>query len=216
MSEADLYCSRPGVVGGASWAAGAYSPVTNKIYIPSITKPAVNKLIKEAKIFGSNRYIKNTLVRFAEGPQGLPLFKPPYGRLTAIDMTTGEHSWMRAIGKGPKNNPALKNLNITEDLGWARRIFVLATPTLIFAAQEGLTKITLATVNLNAPIFDVKNDEPFLRALDPETGEMVAELPIPQNAFGSPMTYMVNGRQFILIPYGGANLDSGIMAFGLE
>ena len=68
-----------------------------------------------------SRYAAYTDERI-RGPQGLPLTKPPYGRITAIDMRTGDHLWMRALGSGPVNHPALQGLDLP-DLGWGVRFF---------------------------------------------------------------------------------------------
>ena len=69
------------------------------------------------------------------GPDQLPITKPPYGRITAIDLTTGEHKWMIPHGTGPREHPRLVGLNLP-DLGWPSRGFVLATKSLLFAVQE--------------------------------------------------------------------------------
>lgn len=202
----------PGFWGGASWSGAVYSPVTGKLYVPSVTRPALN-LLKQAPNGGG--YIRDILRTNLEGPQGLPLFKPPYGRITAIDMVSGDHTWMTPIGKGPKDHPALAGLNIKEDLGWPRRIHMLGTPSLLFAAQEGTNTAIGFENNGKTVLYQFKNEEPYLRALDPETGKILAEIELPANAFGAPITYVIKGKQYIVLPYGGGTLKSGIMALSL-
>src|SRR5262249_23876373 len=73
------------------------------------------------------------------GPQGLPLVKPPYGRITAINLNTGEHLWMRPVGEGPRAHPALRHLHLPP-LGWPRRSFALLTKSLLFVAQQGILR----------------------------------------------------------------------------
>ncbi len=207
--------SLPGLVGGASWAGAAFNPLTGYLYVPSVTQPNVTVLNK-TKEGTPTAYVRDIMRTRIEGPQGLPLFKPPYGRITAIDMTTGDHVWMKPVGKGPKNHPALKHIPLPkEDLGWPRRIHVLATPDLIFAAQDGKSQVIGMQNSMMTLIYKAENDEPFLRAFDAKTGELRAEIPLPGNAFGAPMTYVEQGKQFILLPYGGAGLKSGLMALSL-
>lgn len=94
----------PGLLGGNNWAA--WHPGTGMLYVPSRTMPSLailNRIDDEAS---HTRYSADRRTRLS-GPRGLPLFKPPYGRVTAIDMGTGEHRWMRPLGRGPVNHPAL-------------------------------------------------------------------------------------------------------------
>ena len=124
----------PGVLGGASWAGAALHPEKGILYVPSITNPV---LLTVRKSEGTQPPPYVGLMQFGPvGPQGLPLLKPPYGRVTAIDLNTGEHLWMRAIGAGPKDHPALRHLDLPP-LGWPHRIFVLLSKSLLFVAQEG-------------------------------------------------------------------------------
>ena len=127
--------SVPGVIGGASWAGAAVDPVHGILYVPSITNPAALLVGKNPDTTSIHRYTGTFDLGIA-GPRGLPLLKPPYGRVTAIDLNTGEQLWMKPSGKGPKDHPALAGLNLP-DLGWALRTFVLRTPSLLLAAQEG-------------------------------------------------------------------------------
>lgn len=124
--------------------------------------------------------------------QGLPLVKPPYDRITAYDMNTGEILWQKTHSSTPddiKNNPALKGLDLPR-LGQPGRIFVgvLATKTLLIAGEGG--------VHTNAKGEQVA----LLRAYDKETGaDIPAEVNMPGKETGSPMTYMYNGKQYIVV-----------------
>ncbi len=153
--------------------------------------------------------------RVAEGPQGLPLVKPPYGRVTAIDLNTGEHLWVRPSGEGPRDHPALAGLDLPQ-LGWPSRTFVLRTPSLLFTAQEGPFEITGFSPRGNAMVLETSSRNPSLRAHDPATSELIAEIPLPANASGSPMTYLVNGTQYIAIPIGGTALRAELVTLRLR
>jgi len=110
-----------------------------------------------------------------EGPQGLPLFKPPYGRITAIDLSTGNRKWMTPHGDGPRTHPAIKHLNLP-NLGINRRGFLIVTKTLLIAAQEG------SWFNETPPKYPA-----YLRAFDKSTGKLIAQVPLPAHATGQPI-----------------------------
>jgi quinoprotein glucose dehydrogenase len=129
--------------------------------------------------------------------QGLPLIKPPYDRITAYDMTTGDLIWQKAHSSTPDeiaSNPALKGLNLPR-LGQPGRTFigVLATRTLLIAGEGG--------VHTN----DAGERVALLRAYDKATGADVGAVNMPARQTGSPMSYMVNGRQYIVVAVSGAN-----------
>lgn len=145
-----------------------------------------------------------------EGPQGLPFTKPPYGRVTAIDVNTGEHLWMMPMGKGPVDHPALADLDLP-DLGWPFRTFVVRTPSLLLASQEGPFSIRGLSPRGNSIYLDTEDMDPSLRALDPATGEIVGEVPLPGNASGGFVTYEANGTQYIAVPIGGASQRARIV-----
>ena len=106
----------PGTLGGASWAGAAVDPARGVLYVPSISGPVILKVRKSEGIHAAYAY--TGLLQFGpDGPEGLPLVKPPYGRVTAIDLNTGEHLWMRPIGNGPRNHPALQHLNLPRWVG---------------------------------------------------------------------------------------------------
>jgi quinoprotein glucose dehydrogenase len=200
----------PGVSGGGSWAGAAFHPKTGRLYVPSIkgtwtlrvwrnTRNPVDYAYKGAPDYGP------------VGPQGLPLMKPPYGRITAIDLNEGEHVWRAAVGEGPRNHSAIRHLNL-DRLGWARRIFVLVTDSLLFAVQEGININRGGSPRGNASEINTVNSDPALLAFDLESGDQVAKIALPSNAAGSPMTYMANGVQYIAVPVGGASQLAELVA----
>jgi quinoprotein glucose dehydrogenase len=124
--------------------------------------------------------------------QGLPLNKPPYDRITAYDMNTGDILWQKTHSSTPdeiKNNPALKGLDLPR-LGQPGRTFVgvLTTRTLVIAGEGG--------VHTNSKGEQVA----LLRAYDKATGaDIPGEVNMPGKQTGSPMTYMYNGKQYIVV-----------------
>lgn len=147
------------------------------------------------------------------GPEGLPSLKPPFGRITAIDLDSGNHRWAIASGEGPRDHPALQGLKLPK-LGWPLRTFVLVTKTLLFAAQEGPVgpeNFSSGSLQADHTIRDAK-----LRVYDKKIGEDVARFELPSNATGSPMTYVANGKQFVVVAIGGSNLPAELVAFSLN
>lgn len=184
----------PGQWGGANWSGAAVHPDKGIIYIPSITFPMPHWLTKTADKDAPYAYYGN-INNYLSGPRGLPLTKPPYGRITAIDLHQGEHAWMQPVGEGPRDHPALSGLNLPP-LGWRRRIFVLLTESLLFAPQAGRRPEEVDF----GPGMD---DDPYLWAFDPDSGETIGHVELPGNAHGAPITYMSGGKQYIVVPIGG-------------
>ena len=137
--------------------------------------------------------------------QGLPLIKPPYGRITALDMNKGTLVWQIAHGDTPdniKNHPALKGLTIPRT-GRQGRIGVLVTKTLAIAGEGGFA--TTATGQRGA----------MLRAYDKMTGQDVGAVYMPAPQTGSPMTYLHNGKQYLVVAISGAGYSAELIAFKL-
>jgi quinoprotein glucose dehydrogenase len=135
----------------------------------------------------------------------LPLGKPPYGRISAIDLNKGEMLWQIAHGETPdniRNHPALKGLNIPRT-GRPGLIGTLATKTLVIAGEGGY--FTLPSGARGA----------MLRAYDKATGKEVGTVYMPAPQSGSPMTYMLNGKQYIVIAISGGNYSGELLAFRL-
>ena len=126
----------PGVAGGASWSGAALDPETGRLYVTSRTLPFVTRLISARRIAADPSIATSPILKPLFGPEGLPLFKPPFGRIVAIDLNTGEHAWTVPLGEGPRKHPLLAALDLPR-LGSSRRGFPLVTRTLLFAAQEG-------------------------------------------------------------------------------
>jgi quinoprotein glucose dehydrogenase len=136
--------------------------------------------------------------------QGLPLVKPPYGRITAIDLNKGTIAWQIAHGDTPdniKNHPALKGLTIPRT-GRAGLVGVLVTKTLAIAGEAGFA----TTPNGRGAM---------LRAYDKATGKDAGAVYMPAPQSGSPMTYMQNGKQYIVLAISGAGYSAELIAFKL-
>lgn len=203
----------PGFRGGASWAGASYDPETNHIFIPSITAPSVVQLYTEQGGQSPTPSFRASMRSVLTLSNGLPITKPPYGRVTTINLDTGDQVWTEPMGNGPINHPALRDLHL-QRLGWPYRGFPLATKTLLFIAQEGDMIQPLYRPNGQDGIFaDV---EPNVQVFDKKSGHLITEIPLPSNASGSPMTYMAAGKQFIVIATGGANLPSELVALSLR
>ena len=184
--------ARPNASGAATWAGAAVDPETGMLYVPSNNLYSVFRL-REARP-GEAGNLRYREVR--EGgapprmPQGLPLFKPPYTRMTAIDMNTGDHAWMQPLGNGDRirNHPMLRHLDLPPLGGDSEDHGPLLTPTLLISAlSAGGT-----------------NDGPQLVARDKATGEVLAAIDLPRGALGTPMTYLLDGRQYIALTIGGS------------
>jgi len=203
----------PGIIGGASWAGAAVDPNKGIIYIPSYSYPAVITLNKTKDLDADYAYT-GTLAFGPNGPRGLPLIKPPYGRITAIDLNTGEHKWMQPVGDWPRDHPTLRHLDLPL-LGWAQRNFPLLTRSLLFAATQAQWDVTGNSPRGNAIEVTFEEQNPFLWAFDPDNGELISRIELPSNAQGGPVTYMTDGKQFIVIPIGGANRPAELIALSL-
>ena len=196
----------PGSLGGANWPGGALDPESGYLYVQSATAPSVIALVNEPEVSDMD-YIRGGGLRLrgGGGPQGLPLFKPPWGRVTAIDLNAGEIAWQVPNGDAPeyvKNHPALEGIELGMT-GRPDRGGVLVTRTLLFAGEGG---------GMFAAAGSGGNK---LRAHDKATGEVVAEFELPANQTGLPMTYMHEGRQFIVVAVGARGHAGELVALAL-
>jgi quinoprotein glucose dehydrogenase len=189
----------PGLIGGADWAGAAAHPGKGMLYVPSHTIPSIVQLTAPRWGSASSAFAARTRDR-VRGPEGLPLTKPPYGRITAIDLNTGEHVWMRATGRGPVDHPAIDHLDLP-DLGWGNRAFVVTTSTLLLAAFQNPHEDG-GRYGRERRAGDWIDREALLRAYDLDTGAVIGAVELPGNAYGNPMTYMAGGRQYIVVPLG--------------
>ncbi len=137
---------------------------------------------------------------------GLPLIKPPYGRVTAINMNTGDHVWMAPIGGTPeniKNHKMLQGVTIPRYTGRAGRTGIMLTKTLLFAGERGpLDNVDGQTVS-------------WFRSYDKATGAIVSEMQIPANVTNVPMTYMAGGKQYIVIAVAAVGKPAELLALAL-
>jgi len=213
----------PSTTGGTNWQGGSFDPETKILYVYSATQISPLGLVP-GESRSDMQYIRGEArdpklppaplpaagaAGGEAGPnitvQGLPLVKPPYGRITAIDLNRGEMVWQIAHGETPdniRNHPALKGLNIPRT-GRPGRIGTLVTKTLVIAGEGGF--------------FTTSNGQrgAMLRAYDKATGQDVSAVYMPAPQTGSPMTYMLNGRQYLVVAIGGAGYSSELLAFRL-
>ena len=205
----------PGSQGGADVQGAAFDPETGILYVPSITSPFVADIIEGNPDRTNLAFIKGRR-QWIGGPRGLPLFKPPYGRITAIDMNTGEILWMVPNGHGPTDHPAIADLNLGR-LGSPGRPGPLLTKTLLFIGEGSDVGIQEGgRVMDGMPLNIVTNyGEPWFRAYDKATGAVVWETEIEAGTTGVPMTYLHEDRQYIVVPIGGREVPGQWVAFSL-
>jgi quinoprotein glucose dehydrogenase len=193
----------PGSVGGADWTGAALDPETGTLYVPSMTNPFVANLVPGNPAQTNLRYRASTR-ELLLGPQGLPLLKPPYGRITAIDLNRGEHTWMVPNGEGPRDHPLLKPLNLPP-LGHASRGALLVTKTLLFAPDGD-------QINTRTP---AGGGGQMFRALDKATGRTVWETRLEAGVTAAPLTYLYKGRQYIVLTIGGRDHPAEFVAWSV-
>ena len=184
----------PGWGGGGWWTGAAFDPDSGLFYIPSATIPIVVQL-QEADPEKSNlRFVRGGAMNVG-GPQGLPLTKPPYGRIVATNLNSGEQEWMIPHGEGIRQKIIDMGILDPGPVGGPSRTGPLLTKTLLFVAQ-------------------VDNGRNLLRAFDKATGAVVHEIELPLPPQGSPMTYAVKGQQYLSIAIGGGP-DSRLFTLSL-
>ena len=192
---------RPSVGGGANWSGAAVDPETGVLYVPSVNAYSTIGISapEPHEQQSTLNYIRRSLSAGPVMPRGLPLWKPPYSRMTAIDMNTGDHAWMTPTGNGDRirNHPMLRDLDLPPLGGDAGRTGSLLTRTLL----------------IHALVAGGSDGGPRLVAYDKATGAELASLDLPGGALGAPMTYLLDGRQHIALTVGGE--VSGLVAFRL-
>ena len=211
----------PSATGGPNWPGGALDPETNILYIYSFRAPSVIGLVPgnpDMAYVGGRAPDPNAKPAAGGAPpagegggaavtvQGLTLLKPPYGQISAIDLNKGEIVWQTAHGETPeaiKNHPALKGLTIPRTGRANGRIGTLVTKSLVIAGETGF-----------GPTPDGRRGA-MLRAYDKATGAEVGAQYIPAPQTGSPMTYTLNGRQYLVVPVSGAGYSGELIAFAL-
>jgi quinoprotein glucose dehydrogenase len=225
----------PSEVGGTNWPGGSYDPETHILYVFSQTNAASISLVRSPDSKTSDmRYVQGNArsgVRKSGGVgeasatpstttaavdtggdtaapvttvRGLPLVKPPYGRISAIDLDKGNILWQIAHGETPdyiRNSPLLKGLTIPRT-GQKGYIGTLVTKTLLIAGEPAFTTTP-------------SGRGAMLRAYNKATGTEVGAVYMPAPQSGSPMTYMLNGKQYIVLAIGGGNYSGELLAFRL-
>jgi len=183
----------PGFGGGANWQGVAFDPETNMLYVPSTSHPMAIGLTRDTFFEDSDFDYAMARGFGVEGPFGLPLIKPPYGRITAIDMNAGEHVWMMANADTPEEileHPKLRGVDIPERTGHGDRGGLLVTSSLLFAGE-------------GAGLYGGQTGGgPIFRAHDKATGDIISEFELPAKQTGLPMTYQIDGVQYIVVPVG--------------
>ena len=171
----------PSAGGGANWPGAGFDPETNVLFVPSSNgafTPFMGTLPEDESNFRYYRLQNRGVV----GPRGLPLLKPPYSTITAIDMNHGEILWQAPNGDGSvrvENNPAVEGLDLPP-LGGGGRHPVLVTSTLLIHGQN-------------------EGYGPTLIARSKETGEELAKIELPGDPQSAPMSYAIDGRQYIAL-----------------
>ncbi len=198
---------RPNLSGGANWEGAAADPETGMLYVSSLSTVGPIGLREDPKI-SNMRYVGVYGEGFPNGslggPSGLPLVKPPWGRITAINLNSGEHVWMVPNTDTPewaRNNPALAGVTLPRT-GSFDQVGLLVTKTLLFAGE-------------GSGLWRPGGGGNKLRAHDKATGAILHELTLPANQSGIPMTYEVDGRQFIVVAVGAKGLPGELVALTL-
>lgn len=194
----------PGAGGGANFPGASLDPETGILYVDSVTRPIGMSLVPPRGKSDWRYVIEYVPTR---GPQGLPLLKPPYRRITAIDLNTGEHVWQIPFGRGPTDHPAIK----AHKLGPLGGVFTDSV------AEGGIlvTKTLLITYIAKRDHFSDQSTGTLLRAYDKATGALRGEVDVAPRLHGAPMTYLHRGRQYIAVAAGGRRQDAELIAFAL-
>ena len=209
----------PGSIGGANWPGGSFDPELHNVYVYSQSVIQNYGLVKPDPKVSDNDWVSGSAeARPARGAgggggeggglltvSGLPLVSAPYGRITAINLDRGDIVWQVAHGETPdniKNNPALKGVTIPRT-GQPGIIGVLTTKSLVIAGEPGFTTNEQGIRGAR------------LRAYDKQTGKDAGEVYIPAPQSGSPMSYMLNGKQYIVVAVSGGTYSGEFIAFKL-
>ena len=193
----------PGSIGGAGWGGAMFDPETSMLYVKASNSPAVWRIIQRAAASDTNdaEYtadLANSAIGVRPGEGGsIPVIKPPYGTLTAIDLATGTQRWQVPLGDTPgvRNHPALRGVALPKYLGVSGAPGGVVTAAgLIFITGGGST----------------------LYAIDTKDGSVLWERDLGQAAYANPMTYRTRaGRQFVVVATG-AGASARLRAFALE
>jgi quinoprotein glucose dehydrogenase len=205
------------IANGANWPGGSYDPETGIVYVYSNTLTRLLVLSNDPKrsdmdwinsaggddTGGGGAGPGCSLMPCAITVQGLPLVKPPWGRITAIDLNKGEIVWQVPHGEtldAVTNHPMLKGVTIPRT-GRIGPIGTLTTKTLVISGERGFT--TLPSGQRFAKLY----------AYDKATGRELANLVMPAPQTGNPMSYMLNGKQYLVIAISGPGFPAELIAY---
>jgi len=196
--------------GVTNWPGGSYDPESHILYVHASTGMISNGLVPGDPARSEFAWVGGNAAPAGEAPalrvQGMPLVKPPWGSIVAIDMNKGEILWKVANAETPdnvRNNPALKGLNIPRTGRASNTIGLLVTKTLLIAGEPGT--FTMPDGRQGA----------MLRAFDKASGRDAGAVYMPTGQTGTPMTYMLNGKQYVVVAIGAANYPAELVAFRL-
>jgi quinoprotein glucose dehydrogenase len=199
--------------GGTNWPGGSYDPETHMLYVAaSNSAPAALGLVKPSPERSDMDWIGGTAPQPGGGRvggttvQGLSIFKPPYGTISAINLDKGDIVWQIAHGETPdavRNNEALKTMTIPRTGQGGFLVATLVTKTLVVAGDPQVT----------SPPGRPRGA--ILRAYDKATGAEVGNVLLPAPPSGALMTYAVNGRQYIVVPVSGGPYSGEFIALRL-
>ena len=190
----------PGWFGGANWFGASVDPQTGMLYVPSRTGAIHVQLVPGDPERSDFRYMRGR-AQSAAGEELIPRLKPPYSRLTAIDMNTGDHTWQIPLGDGIRQRLIDSGIPDPGPLGGGGFTGPLLTETILFIGHNGAR--------------DGASGGPALLALDKETGQTIHAIELPRGGTGTPMTYMADGRQHIVVAFG-SGTEAGLIALTLR
>ena len=211
----------PNTWGAGNWNTGAFDPETGIYFAVSYTK---TDNLGIAPTTSDSATMTHTIAQGspnAPAIQGLPLVKPPYGRVTALNMNTGELEWSVANGDGARDHPLLRDLDLPP-LGIPNRPAPLVTKSLLFVGEG--SDAVVGTVPGGGGAYDGPDtgyDESWrwgtlFRAYDKSSGNTVFEIDLAAGTTGAPMTYMHEGKQYIVVAVSSRATDPEWIALGLS
>jgi quinoprotein glucose dehydrogenase len=202
----------PGHVGGADWGGAGVDPEAGMLYVPSLSSPIVAQIVKGDPGRGNMAYLRGG-TQMLPTLDGIPLYKPPYSRVTAYDLNAGTIAWQVPLGDGPRNHPLLKSLNLGP-LGSGTRASPLVTGTLLFISQYSGNIGRSDVLKVGGRELSNMPAEPAkLYALDKKTGRTLWESVLPAPG-AAPMTYAYAGKQYVVVATGGG-AHAELIAFAL-
>lgn len=207
----------PGIFGGANWGGAAFDPETGILYVPSRTAASVIRLVPGDPKRTNHLYVSGgTGARIEDATiDGLPPFKPPYARVTAIDINRGEHLWMAPLGNGPRNHPLLRDLGLPALGDGVYGASVLVTKTLLFVTVTHLQWNGAPGPPPWAKWGDPDAEKKLMYVFDKQSGTLLRAIELDGASAAAPMTYLHHGRQFIVVATGGGQ-TSELVALSLS